>query len=164
MISRILLCTVGTTPQVVTETLYLLLREPTPWIPDRIEIVSTGGGVERILKVWPAIRAAFDIFFPGGAPPVGLYALRVGEGGPMALEWAGGASAAPTWSTDGRPALRRDIQSVRDVEGVGDLIKDRIWAHVSWDGVRASSLDRRGTQDHVRARTARTGTTGSGAR
>ena len=44
---RILLITAGETPQLVTETVYALLkREPQPWIPDEILIATTARGAE----------------------------------------------------------------------------------------------------------------------
>lgn len=128
MTRRILLATVGMTPQVVTETLYLLARQPEPWIPDRIEIVSTGGGVEGICAAWPRMRRALETLFPAGAPPLTVHALRKDEQGSAEIAWSGGSTPDPAWP-DAKAALRRDIISAGDVDGVGDLIKDRVWAH-----------------------------------
>ncbi len=44
---RILLITAGETPQLVTETVYALLkRTPQPWIPDEVLIATTASGAE----------------------------------------------------------------------------------------------------------------------
>lgn len=42
--TRVLLLTLGTTPQVVTESLYALATRPEPFVPDVIHIVTTGIG------------------------------------------------------------------------------------------------------------------------
>jgi CRISPR-associated protein (TIGR02584 family) len=45
---RILLCTVGLAPQIVTETLYALcLQEEAPFIPTEIHVITTADGEER---------------------------------------------------------------------------------------------------------------------
>jgi CRISPR-associated protein (TIGR02584 family) len=128
MARRVLLATVGMTPQVVTETLYLLGRGPESWNPDRIEIVTTGGGVEGMRGVWPQMRRALETLFPGGSPSLTIYALRKDLGGGAEIEWRGGSAADPAWP-DAKATLRGDITSAGDVDGIGDLIKDRVWAH-----------------------------------
>jgi CRISPR-associated protein (TIGR02584 family) len=45
---RILLCTVGLTPQIVTEALYALcVAEDEPFIPTEIHVITTADGEER---------------------------------------------------------------------------------------------------------------------
>ena len=44
MAERILVISVGATPQVVTETLYALATQPRPWWPDRLVLVTTSVG------------------------------------------------------------------------------------------------------------------------
>lgn len=44
---RILLAVTGLTPQVVTETLYALVRQDKPWIPKEIHLVTTATGAEN---------------------------------------------------------------------------------------------------------------------
>ena len=45
---RILLCATGTSPQIVTETLYALAVQPDePWIPDEIHLISTSIGADK---------------------------------------------------------------------------------------------------------------------
>jgi CRISPR-associated protein (TIGR02584 family) len=41
---RVLLITTGSTPQVVTETLHALVSAPSPWIPERLLLATTGEG------------------------------------------------------------------------------------------------------------------------
>ncbi len=46
---RILLCVVGLTPQVVTETLYALcVRRTPPFVPTEVHVVTTSEGAERV--------------------------------------------------------------------------------------------------------------------
>ncbi len=126
MTHRILLGTVGKTPQVMTETLYRLTDGEEPWIPDRVEIVTTGVGIAGIREAWPKLHAALAALFPAGAPPLAIYAAREGDGGAAAIEWPGGDAPDPVWPGP-EDRLRADIVSVGDVEAVGDLIKDRVW-------------------------------------
>lgn len=44
MTKRVLLITMGETPQIVTETVYALLKKEPPWVPDRIILATTGSG------------------------------------------------------------------------------------------------------------------------
>ncbi|MDR1367653.1 MAG: TIGR02584 family CRISPR-associated protein [Candidatus Accumulibacter sp.] len=44
---RILLAVTGLSPQVVTETLYALVTQEAPWIPDEIHLITTRDGEER---------------------------------------------------------------------------------------------------------------------
>lgn len=44
MTKRVLLITMGETPQIVTETVYALLKKDRPWVPDRIILATTGSG------------------------------------------------------------------------------------------------------------------------
>lgn len=46
MIQRVLFITIGQTPQIVTETVYALLTQDTPWIPNRIVLATTGKGAD----------------------------------------------------------------------------------------------------------------------
>ncbi len=43
-----LLCVTGLSPQVVTETLYALAMQATPWVPETIHIITTKEGAQRI--------------------------------------------------------------------------------------------------------------------
>jgi CRISPR-associated protein (TIGR02584 family) len=44
---RILLAVTGLSPQVVTETLYALVTQDEPWVPDEIHLITTRDGEER---------------------------------------------------------------------------------------------------------------------
>ena len=124
---RILLGTVGMTPQVITETLHELVQPPRFWRPDRIEIVTTGKGLATLRRLWPKMRRALAALFPDRTPPLTFHAPRADGDGVARLEWAG-VGSDPDW--DGLPPLRADILTPADVESVGDLIKDCVWTHV----------------------------------
>lgn len=49
--NRTLLVVTGLTPQVVTETLYALLHRSPPWIPDRVEVLTTSVGREKAVQL-----------------------------------------------------------------------------------------------------------------
>lgn len=130
MSRRILVCTVGTTPQVVTETLYCLQREG--WAPDAVEVITTGGGLERFQRDWPRFVEALDALSLCAPTPFSFFALGRGR----TLEpvvWTGDPTHAPIWPHTRN--ARRDIETSADVEGFGDLIRERIWAHVADDDV-----------------------------
>lgn len=46
---RVLLCVGGLTPSVVTETLYALLKQPQPFVPTEVRIITTSRGRQRVL-------------------------------------------------------------------------------------------------------------------
>jgi CRISPR-associated protein (TIGR02584 family) len=68
MIVNILIITVGETPQVVTETVYGLLTQPDPWVPDRIIIATTGRGADGFRQGVPPSE---DGRFAGRPPLTG---------------------------------------------------------------------------------------------
>ena len=45
---KVLVCVAGTSPAVVTETLFALVTQPQPFVPDEIHIVSTTVGCEKV--------------------------------------------------------------------------------------------------------------------
>jgi CRISPR-associated protein (TIGR02584 family) len=45
---RILLCVIGLTPQIVTETLYALSKSEQPFYPDELHIITTAEGYKRL--------------------------------------------------------------------------------------------------------------------
>jgi hypothetical protein len=121
---RILLCTLGTTPQIATETVWALLNQEKPWRPDRIEIVTTGGGLRVMLEGFEPLRAALAALFPGGmTPPVSFFALALDDA-VRRLDWPGGAAAAPVLPP--AAGLMRDVSGPRETYAIGDLIKARI--------------------------------------
>lgn len=42
--TRILLLVSGNSPQIITETLYALLTQPTPWVPHQVHLITTSQG------------------------------------------------------------------------------------------------------------------------
>lgn len=58
--SKVLLLTLGSTPQVVTETLYALVTADPPWIPDRIVLATTAYG-KRLFEQGRVIEGRHDI-------------------------------------------------------------------------------------------------------
>lgn len=46
---RILLCVSGMSPAVITETLYALVTQATPFVPDEVHVVTTALGKQKIL-------------------------------------------------------------------------------------------------------------------
>jgi CRISPR-associated protein (TIGR02584 family) len=65
---KILIITVGETPQVVTETVYGLLTKPDPWVPNRIIIATTGRGADGFRQGVPPSE---DGRFAGRPPLTG---------------------------------------------------------------------------------------------
>ena len=45
---RVLLAVAGTTPQILTETLYALSQSPTPFVPTEVHVVTTSEGAHRV--------------------------------------------------------------------------------------------------------------------
>lgn len=90
---RVLLCVTGLTPQVVTETLYALVRpegDGTPWIPREIQVITTSRGADnvRLALLHPAtgwfhrLRADYDL------PPIAfeeghIRVIRRADGDPL---------------------------------------------------------------------------------
>lgn len=52
---RTLLITTGSTPQVVTETLYALASGPSPWVPQRLLLATTGDGARLFREGRPGL-------------------------------------------------------------------------------------------------------------
>lgn len=135
---RILLCTVGGTPAVVTETLWALLYDlPQPWRPDRIEIIGTRHALEDVrVHLMRGDGPLASLFprdrFPAGAPPLAYYAPRRESAcGAPALVWNGGAAPQPA-AADASDLLA-DVTTPEDAVAMGDLIKERIWVYVRDD-------------------------------
>lgn len=90
---RILLALCGLSPQVVTETLYALvfLRTP-PFIPTRIEILTTGEGRQRALLqlldpnsgAFQAFCREYELFQLGSALCPDMISVIPGRDGPLA--------------------------------------------------------------------------------
>ncbi|MDR0736531.1 MAG: TIGR02584 family CRISPR-associated protein [Zoogloeaceae bacterium] len=88
---RILLAVTGLSPQIVTETLYALSREDTPFIPTEIHLITTIEGAEQAKrsllseqKGW-FHRLCHDYGLPGihFDADDGIHILRAGDGRPL---------------------------------------------------------------------------------
>jgi len=134
MTQHILICTLGSTPQVVTESVWALIHdEDQPWVPDRIEIVTTADSAKWVSRALQGPATRLSEIFLAGAPPVVVYVPRR-DGQtilpPLEIPWPGGPAPHPDLTgVDSRHALR-DVANALDAEAMGDLIKDRIWAAV----------------------------------
>lgn len=62
---RILLITAGETPQLVTETVYGLLTQPEPWVPDAILIATTASGA-KLFREGGGARDLAPLLGPAG--------------------------------------------------------------------------------------------------
>lgn len=49
-VRRVLLCVLGTSPAVITETLYALCKEDPPFIPDELHVITTLQGKRKVLE------------------------------------------------------------------------------------------------------------------
>lgn len=111
---KILLAVAGTSPQIVTETLYALVtREKNPWIPDEIHLLSTKTGCDRarneLLDVSRDMFGQFckEYLLPGQK-------IRFDESCLHAFT-----------DSDGNP-----IEDIRDLESsaaVADRIAEKVW-------------------------------------
>jgi CRISPR-associated protein (TIGR02584 family) len=127
MTRRILFCTIGQTPQVVTETVWSLQRQTPPWVPDEIHVVTTTFALGRIRDALQHPTGRLAALFKGGLPPVTIYVPRR-DGAPDIYrpirapgDWSEPTSSgAGAGAADG--AALRDVNSERDAAIMGDLI------------------------------------------
>lgn len=112
---RVLLITVGNTPQIVTETIYELLNGTPPWVPDEIVLVTTATGEER--------------FYQGDAKE-GLAPLFGVTGKLTQLYNAVGGGGPPPTILDVPPLPSgnkiRDLRSPEEVESYADHLMARV--------------------------------------
>jgi CRISPR-associated protein (TIGR02584 family) len=109
---RVLLALCGLSPQIVTETLYALaVAQTPPFLPTRIEILTTEEGRQRALLqlidpedgAFPAFCREFDLVALAGALDAGAIGVIAGPDGPLA-----------------------DIQSEDDNRAAADAIIERV--------------------------------------
>ena len=87
--TRILVCMTGTSPQVVTETLYALSRREDPFVPNRLVIMSTADGARHARKTLldpksgQIFRLCRDYKIPLSPKDVTLVCLQGRNGGPL---------------------------------------------------------------------------------
>ena len=79
---RILFCTIGSTPQVVTETVWALRRDG--WTPDEIHVVTTTYALAFIRKELQAPAGHLRQMFSATAPPVTVH-LPLADGALLSL-------------------------------------------------------------------------------
>ena len=109
---RVFLASAGATPQVITETLYALARQPEPWWPQRIIIVTTGDAAGIFRNGHPA----------RGVPPLlgaqgKLAAMARALGHPL----ADGCVSVVVPARPGAGALR-DVRSREETEQFADTL------------------------------------------
>ena len=126
---RIFIATLGTAPAVVTETLWSLAQRPTPWIPDRIEIITTLEGVKFIRPT--LMRKDGPLSTIPGLPqetPLSLFVpirdLTSERIRAVELRWTG--EGVTTIGED--PAALHDVDDEEAASCMGDLILDRVHA------------------------------------
>lgn len=134
MTERILVCTLGMTPQVATETVWALIKDVRrPWTPTRIDIVTTTYNLTDVSGALQRRDGPLAVLFPAGIPPVAIYVPRMdasGELEPLMIVWPGGDAPPPDIAAVDKTSALGDVVNAREAEAMGDLIKDRIWAAI----------------------------------
>ena len=149
MTRRILFCTIGATPQVVTETVWALRNQRNPpWEPDEIHLVTTTFALDRIRQELQSPSGHLAALLGGRIPPVSIH-LPCRDGSvitfdPWRAEGDWGESADAITLPAEESALR-DVNSATDAASMGSLIfrliarftqKDDTELHVSLAGGR----------------------------
>lgn len=123
---RILFCTVGSTPQVVTETAWALLNRTTPWVPTEVHIVTTTFSLERIRTALQQPTGQLAGVFGGVLPPVTIHLPRSDSQNGHALEsptrWENDKVSAENHTLIQDERLLRDINSEADAISMGNVI------------------------------------------
>ena len=119
MTRRILICTIGQTPQVVTETVWALLHPAKesarePWKPHEIHIVTTSPGLHRVRETLQDPRGQLALLIQQKTPPVTIHLPR--RDGTSDIFRPGGTESHDLSGTLG------DIRSEQDAAIMGDLI------------------------------------------
>jgi len=125
MTHRVLLCTLGGSPAVATETVWALRKRDPPWVPDEIVIVTTTFALKAIRESLQSPTGPLAELM-GGPPPVSIHAPCRGGG---ALVWRDfGAEPVrerlPGWTEDGE--LLADVDTGEDALLMGNLIFRRV--------------------------------------
>jgi CRISPR-associated protein (TIGR02584 family) len=119
---RVLICTIGSTPQVVTETVWALQTER-QWVPDEIEIITTTFALDRIHNALQTPDGPLAGLM-GRVPPLSIHLPRAG----------GGSDVTPPGSPAPVTSARSlgDVNDHRQATEMGQLITQRI-AHAALD-------------------------------
>jgi CRISPR-associated protein (TIGR02584 family) len=149
MSRQILFCTIGQTPQVVTETLWALKQREPPWVPDEIHIVTTTHSLERIRTTLQNPEGPLATLLGGQLPPVTAYIpMRNGGARVYPMPSANGRLPITTVAGDANNELIADVRSVEDAAIMGDVIlqlmaefvrDDSTQIHVSLAGGRKTT-------------------------
>jgi CRISPR-associated protein (TIGR02584 family) len=127
---RILLCTLGATPQIVTETAEALMHDDVQgWRPDIVEIITTAPSVPTIVAGLSGPMQPWAALFGETAPPLSIFAPARIAASPFA--------AVLAWS-EGQPMvdpdlLMQDVANTDESERMADAIKERLWHWVQQD-------------------------------
>lgn len=128
---RILFCTVGATPQVVTETAWALLKRDPPWAPNDIQIVTTTFALDRCRQALQSADGRLaEVFAAFGLPlpPVVIHVPRRDSDEALAL------TADAPYLQGADATLLHDVNSGEDAARMGDLILRLMAALVLDDG------------------------------
>jgi hypothetical protein len=126
MTRRILFCTIGQTPQVVTETVWALQhqRQP-PWVPDEVHVVTTTFALGRIREALQHPKGRLAALFGGRPPPVTIH-VPCRSGSPEVYrplravgDWDEEVSSSGVPPSDDALA---DVNSEQDAAIMGDVI------------------------------------------
>ncbi len=129
---RIFIATLGISPAVVTETLWALSRRPTPWVPDRVELITTlKGGKDLCDRLLQPDGPLTSLYGSAAAVPPVTVLVPVGDMAAsqvqhVRLDWR----AETGTPADPRP-LDGGLDDVNDHDSaacMGDLILDRVHA------------------------------------
>lgn len=129
---RIFLATLGMVPAVVTETLWALAQRRPSWVPDRIEVITTNGGVKALRDQLLIADGPFASLYPRPAsrPPVQVFVpIRDIEAEHVRYISQHWNPLTDTLTTDGN--LAEGLVDIDDAEAaicMGDLILERVHA------------------------------------
>lgn len=125
----VFLATLGKAPAVVTESLWALRQRPKPWVPDRVELVTTLGGAEELCRSLLIPDGPLATIYPDTpVPPVQVFVPLPDILSPtvrhVSLAWsaASGVAADPAALAGGLA----DVSDETAAACMGDLILDRV--------------------------------------
>ena len=110
---RILVCTIGATPQVVTETVWSLGHQNPAWVPDAIHIVTTAHGLPLVRTSLHASDGCLSDLMGDAFPPVTIHVPRQD----------GTAHVTPSGPDHSNPTdLLQDVHSEQEAAIMGNVI------------------------------------------
>jgi CRISPR-associated protein (TIGR02584 family) len=114
MTRRILFCTIGSTPQVVTETVYAL-RKQRDWTPSKVHIVTTTFALPRLREELQGPSGHLARMFAGRPPLTTIHVPRL-DGSIVSLDASGKADMAAL------EGALRDVNSEEQAAAMGKAI------------------------------------------